>query len=66
MFGIGGRKAAKDFTPVERRGQCRHKYGHRKLVAMGLYYAPCPLWTHLSCRRWTPQSSLGLYFLRQT
>jgi hypothetical protein len=31
MFGIGGRKAAKDFTPVE-RGRCRHKYCHRKLV----------------------------------
>jgi hypothetical protein len=32
MFGIGGRKAAKDYTPVE-RGRCRHKcYCCRKLV----------------------------------
>jgi hypothetical protein len=31
MFGIGGRKAAKDFTPIE-RGRCRHKYCRRKLV----------------------------------
>jgi hypothetical protein len=31
MFGIGGRKAAKDFTPVE-RGRCRNKYCRPKLV----------------------------------
>ena len=31
MFGIGGRKPAKDFTPSE-RGKCRHKYCRRKLV----------------------------------
>ena len=31
MEGIGGRKAAKDFTRVE-RGQCKYKYSRRKIV----------------------------------
>ena len=30
-FGIGGRKAAKDFTPQE-RGRVKHKYCRRKVV----------------------------------
>ena len=31
MYGIGGRKAAKDFSSAE-RGKVRHKYCRRKLV----------------------------------